>query len=99
MDGENREVPRQAGAGGMTKWRAVAHLDIGGSGWTESSDEDPTLTQTVHSCRNIMPFKDGGNDLPKQPWPRRAHPSPSSHPPELRRAQGLAWYPAQTAHR
>jgi hypothetical protein len=35
-------VPRQAGAGGMTKWSAVAHLGICGGGWTESAQQQPT---------------------------------------------------------
>ncbi len=30
---------------GMTNWRAVAHLGLGGGGWTESSNQRPTLTQ------------------------------------------------------
>jgi hypothetical protein len=29
-------VPRHAGAGGMTKLRALANLDSSGGGWTES---------------------------------------------------------------
>jgi hypothetical protein len=28
---------------GMTKWRALAHLGMGGDGWTVPTDEGPTL--------------------------------------------------------
>ena len=32
-------VPRQAGTGGMTNLKAVAHLGMGGDGWTESKGQ------------------------------------------------------------
>src|ERR1700722_9516513 len=40
-------VPRHAGAGGMTNWRAVAHLGVGGGGWTESSNKGPHTHQSA----------------------------------------------------
>ena len=37
--------PLRCASVGMTNWRAVAHLGLGGGGWTESSNQRPTLTQ------------------------------------------------------
>jgi hypothetical protein len=39
-------VPRHAGAGGMTKLRAVAHLGMSGGGWTESKKTNLDKSET-----------------------------------------------------
>jgi hypothetical protein len=48
--------PKKSQPLGMTNWRAVAHLGMGGGGWTDSTNQDlqtyPNYLRTLRSITN-----------------------------------------------